>query len=457
MFNDLHHNDLESLLREELDSHRMYPSDKVWSKIRASLHQYKPWHALTFISIVILTALSVLTIDKNHEISFKTISSILSKPKNNEYVKQISAAYINEQTFQSITQQNKATAKAPEKLSSIPIAEVVPYHSLNIQNPPSLSKSLETITEKFIVDEDIWKASYAYSALHDNKIELNEGAVSSYQNENLIIKSPANNREVNIFPKDLSVTSKSYMPRWGFQWYVTPSMGFRDLTDDRGKNAVTGFGNFIAPMALNRISDINAVVRHRSAPGMEVGLAGIYHVNKRLSIKAGFQFNIQQYFIETFQSNQEIATVSLFNGFNRVDNIHFLTRYNNATGFYETTLRNRLFQLSLPVGIQWNMLQGKRLGIQVEATVQPTINLNDNVYLISTDYKNYTEGASLLRKTNLNSSIGVNLTYSFGNTKFEIGPHFRYQHLPTYIEPYPVREYLKNVGFRVGMTRTFRF
>lgn len=457
MFNDLHHNDLESLLRDELDSHRMYPSDRVWSKIRSSLHQYKPWHALTIISIAILSTLSVLTIDKNQEVSFKTIAAFISKPKNNDYVKQISAAYINEQTFQSIHQHNIEPKKATQKLASIPIAEVIPYHSKFDQEPLYIGKAPEIISEKFVIDEEVWKASQAYATLNENKIELNEATTGFTQRENLIVSSQKANQDIHLFPKDLSAIAKSYRPRWAMQWYVTPSIGFRDLTDDRGKNAVSGFGNFIAPMALNRITDINAVVRHRSAPGMEVGLAGIYHVNKRLSIKAGFQFNIQQYFIETFQSNQEIATISLFNGFNRVDNIHFLTRYNNATGFYETTLRNRLFQLSLPVGIQWNMLQGKRLGIQVEATVQPTVNLNENVYLISTDYKNYTDGASLLRKTNLNSSIGVNLTYTYGDTKFEIGPHFRYQHLPTYIEPYPVREYLKNVGFRIGMTRTFRF
>ena len=112
--------------------------------------------------------------------------------------------------------------------------------------------------------------------------------------------------------------------------------------------------------------------------------------------------------------------------------------------------------MSLPIGVQWEVLQGKHLGINAEASVQPTLTLNTNTYLLSTDYKHYTTGNDLIRKWNINTSMGFNISYKSGSLLYMVGPQVRYQHLPTYSNLYPIKEYLLDYGIRFGITKEIR-
>ena len=85
--------------------------------------------------------------------------------------------------------------------------------------------------------------------------------------------------------------------------------------------------------------------------------------------------------------------------------------------------------------------------------MQPTLTMNKNVYLISTDYKYYTDGTPFFRKWNINTSAEVNVTYKVGNSTFSLGPQLRYQHLPTYSDKYPIKEYRMDYGIRLGYTK----
>ena len=102
------------------------------------------------------------------------------------------------------------------------------------------------------------------------------------------------------------------------------------------------------------------------------------------------------------------------------------------------------------------MVKGKHLGISAEGSVQPTFALNTNTYLLSTDYKHYTDGHDFIRKWNINTSAGFNITYQQGAYSYMIGPQIRYQHLPTYSNLYPVKEYLIDYGIRLGITRQIK-
>jgi hypothetical protein len=165
---------------------------------------------------------------------------------------------------------------------------------------------------------------------------------------------------------------------------------------------------------------------------------------------------MREYYIETFQSlTDDLASLSLIN-YRGIETISFYSPYNNNTGYKKAQLNNRVYQLSLPLGLQWEALQGKHFGINAEASVQPTLTLNTNTYLLSTDYKHYTSGNDLIRKWNINTSMGFNISYKSGATVFMVGPQVRYQHLPTYSNLYPVKEYLLDYGIRFGITRQIR-
>ena len=107
----------------------------------------------------------------------------------------------------------------------------------------------------------------------------------------------------------------------------------------------------------------------------------------------------------------------------------------------------------MPIGIQWDFLHYKKFGLSIGGSIEPTITLNKNVYLISTDYKYYTDGTPFLRKWNVNSSAELNLTYKAGKYQWYAGPQVRYQHLPTYNDQYPIKEFRMDYGFRIGFTK----
>ncbi|MFN7275656.1 MAG: outer membrane beta-barrel protein, partial [Bacteroidota bacterium] len=201
---------------------------------------------------------------------------------------------------------------------------------------------------------------------------------------------------------------------------------------------------------------VNDIVRHRPAVGWEIGFNVLYSISRKLQLTTGVQINLRRYDIETFVSRtSDLSSLSLIN--NRgIETISFYSPYNNNNGYRATILHNDLYQFSAPVGIQWKMVEGKKWGLIAEASVQPTLSLKANTWLVSADYKHYTEGNELLRKWNINSAAGFQVTYAGKNAILGVGPQIRYQHLPTYSNLYPIRENLIDYGIRLSITRPYR-
>jgi hypothetical protein len=196
-------------------------------------------------------------------------------------------------------------------------------------------------------------------------------------------------------------------------------------------------------------------VRHRPDIGLELGFTFNYPVTKKLQFKTGLQLNIRQYQIDTYETGANAATLALVNG-GRVQNISVMTSYNNNVGFRAAQLNNKVYQLALPIGLDYQLIRFKKFGIHTQATIQPTYNVNKNVYLLSTDYANYAAGNDYVRKWNMNTSVGIQFSYQKGNTIWQLGPQIRYQALPTYNNPYPIKENLIDYGFRIGWSKQFK-
>jgi hypothetical protein len=186
--------------------------------------------------------------------------------------------------------------------------------------------------------------------------------------------------------------------------------------------------------------------------GTELGFGILYKINNHIKLKAGVQFNVRKYYIDSYRSGLNIASIAIIRN-NVLDTINQFSTLSANNGYAEAQLNNKLFQVSIPIGLEYQVLQGKRLGLSVAASLQPTLTLNKNVYLISTDYKYYTDGTSFFRRWNINSSFELNLTYQVGNFNWYLGPQMRFQHLPTYNEKYPIKEYRMDYGLRFGFTK----
>lgn len=474
MENQKYQDEFEQFLHDEVKQHRMYPSDRVWTNIRTELHGHRSWPALTFISLFIVTALTlstVLTTQENFHpqpLSIPNIAKVEQETiaahkaageKSRHYFNTLAPVNITRNTIAAIDYPDTDLFATNNSISHTDIT--LPKESLQQQTitrtktAGSLSllpnSSLENTVNNVLQKDEPVSTSTAITTTAD--------VITPAKDISLFHE---NDPTAGDYLKDFQSTKhqksqRSAVSKFGFQFYITPSNSYRRLSDEKVREIIQpAVASLPVNAPLNQPSNVNEVVRHRPAVGLEVGFAVLYNITNRLKLKTGLQLNIRQYHIETFQSRTyDPTTISLIN-FNGVENITRFSPYNNNVGYKQTELENKVYQLALPVGIQWDVIKGKHLGVNMEASVQPTFNLNKSVYLLSTDYRHYAEGNDLVRKWNINTSVGFNLSYKSGKTSWQIGPQIRYQHLPTYSNKYPIKEYLMDYGMRIGLTRALQ-
>jgi hypothetical protein len=248
---------------------------------------------------------------------------------------------------------------------------------------------------------------------------------------------------------ELSLPKKRRM-----NWLVTlsPTMNYRRLVG--GKTAELPADVKNGPIALSLKGNVDALVNHQPARGLELSSLFAYTLNRKWTFLTGVQFNYSRYDIKAFSAPaNEKATISL----SRYSGVQELTSYTilrNFGGTSEKTLENEYYQVSLPVGMQYTLAQAGRWHLGLSGTIQPTYLLNKNNYLISTDYKNYTKEPTLVNPWNINTSAEAFIAYKYGNTRIQVGPQFRYQLFSSFAKEYPVKEYLMQYGFKVGISRT---
>lgn len=246
--------------------------------------------------------------------------------------------------------------------------------------------------------------------------------------------------------------------RLSWQISFTPTMNYRTL-NSRNYPATSSNVKTTTPVpqAPYIPGDPEQLVNHKPALGFEVGSNILYTVNKTVTLKTGLLFNYARYDIQAYSSSiSEPAVIALNSSYGiATGQVTSYTRYRNFGGEAVENLNNQYFQLSVPLGLEINLLGNEKLHIGVGGTVQPSYLLNRNVYLITTDYKYATE-PSLVRRWNINTSAEAFVSYKTGDLKWQVGPQLRYQLMSTFIKEYPIRENLFQYGIKIGVTKTIR-
>ena len=490
----MYQDELEEFLQDEINDHRMYPSDQIWRNIQAEVHGPQTWPALTFISLFIISALTVATLLNNHpnQIAGKLVA--LKNLNNKKPVTEnptplisdfnaISPEQVTASTIAQIEKQrlktevNKVLSEAPviplqflkedikkssnEVLSKQYVLPTIPSFINEANNNFSSLVSINT-------PESVAKSNILYDVIEAGSPIQFKQEINTVPVENKLIKNSsseqiANNQKLEASSADDYLKEFAYKPittvssknsKVGFGFYITPSTSYRKLSDSKAKE-ILGAAPATAPVGLNYTTNINEIVRQKPAVGLELGFSMLYNMSSRFKFKTGIQFNIRQYYIETFQSVADLTTISLVNN-HGIENVSVLSLYNNNTGYSKAELDNKMYQVSVPIGFQYDVIKGKYIGITAEATIQPTFTLNKSLYLLSTDYNHYADGNSLMRKWNINSSFGINLTYQTGVYQWFLGPQARFQTLPTYSNKYPITEYLMDYGIRLGFIKRIK-
>lgn len=464
-----YYNNLEQFLQSKTAKHKLYPEDKVWRNIYKEFHGNEKWHALPFVSLFIISALTISSLIYNNptKSNFSTLpiieNNVVGQNKLVSKNLQFNEQYLTHSFSYPIKtkKQNHIIASTPNQNKIKSNNEFIISEEININNRNSIN-SVKLIANNNSVDNNF----SANNNTEDDNLNIKETEKSTEYFLPILLQKNINhtteikkinpsfsNNYNNTLYKTTTKNLKQKPTKFELQFYSTPSISFRRLTDDKTRNIISlRNANPSGPLSSEFFTDVNDVVRHKPALGLEAGIGILYQLTDKIKLRTGFQLNLRKYYIDSYKSGINVAQIAIVTN-NGIDTVKQLSNTSNTSGYATTTLKNKLYQASIPIGIQWQILQKNNFGISLGASIQPTLTLNKNVYILSTDYKFYSDGTSFFRKWNINTDIDISFTYKLGNYNLFISPQIRYQHLPTYIDDYPIKEYRLDNGLRIGFTK----
>jgi len=440
MESNFNNRDFEQFVKQNADQYRMFPSEKVWKGIHSTLHTRRKWYGAGLI-LLLLTASTVtwvmLASPDGKQVTSSTNPLISSKTDNSVADQK---ATIQSGTF--FRPSEKTNLSSPEGIKqSLPPLKTINTLPANknitesIFMPVLESKpATGTITNEPI-DINITDQATDNNFTSSDKIHFEFPAIVKRENYPLSIESV-----VNLF--------KAKNNRFSYQLYFTPTVSYRKLRENKSYLQSTQLTNAPIRFAAASNKDINNVVTHKPALGFELGMSAGYQLSSNLKVKAGLQFNVNRYDIKAFTYSGEIATIALNRG---NDSVNAWTNYRNFDGYKSDWLQNLYFSISAPIGIELKIAGDNKTNLGISGTLQPTYILGDRAYLISSDYKNYAEVPSLIRRWNVSTSFETYVGYSTGKLNWQVGPQVRYQLLSSFQKKYPVTENLFDFGLKVGV------
>jgi hypothetical protein len=504
--------DFEELLKEKADQYKMYPSDKVWNGIQNSLHSRRKWYWIGF--ALLLSGVSYYAIEAlvappraphKSESGLPAGASSAGRaliaaadktppapviPLPPLPISRNTSVNRNTQPFYGVFAIDRsyaevepgATVKAVELLdpsvNSIAAAPVIalPETDASTIAAPAVNKAPSTLlpaesSPAKTVSPGIYPLNYL-SATQPVLIDFKTRKPANIRDAEKGLAEAGNPfrfpveevpaiedaQKINWLQEfalhQLSVTS---IKRLSWQLSFAPTMNYRKLSTSKNTGSQYAIKNI--PMAMNLTGDLENLVNHKPALGFELGTHLRYAVDRTVTLKTGIQFNYARYAIEAFNSpSADVATITLNSvGGSRADSLVSYSSISNLAGNSVKDLQNQYFQLSAPIGMEVQVIGGKRLQLRVAGTIQPTYLLNRNSYLITTDYQSYTHEPSLVRRWNVNTSAEAFLSYNTGTgITWQVGPQFRYQLLSSYSSRYPIRENLMEYGVKIGVSKTLR-
>ncbi len=503
MENNFYRDDFEQMLKDTTEDFRMYPSRKVWHSIYNDLHPDRKWPSFAA-CLLLLTAILYIGVSNNNYISKTTQPLISSNPSFSIRATWPVSKQLPENTNQEIASITRPT-EAVKKTGLSDIQDGVASKSLffsqavpaisetqitgetvraddpsnsvtNIASEPakldkkaiSLLQKTTDLTNISMVTEMVTETKDEQTLLTSNrKVRRVDGSEANQ------LASPISNVQPTTAKSELSVSKLQserslsaaetawiedfafhnlrnpgkWKTNLSFQYYITPSVGYRHLNKNNDFEPVNG--------ALIRTSD-NDEVTQQPAPNFEAGAVMLLAVSKRLKIKSGLQFNLTNYNTYAHGLQHPTQTTVPLNdarsGYLRHESYN--TTYGNVLGSNFTKLNNQTLQLGLPIGIDYRVAGNDRIKWYMGAGIQPSYILSGNAYLISSDNKNFVQDDAMLRKWNASANVETFVSIKTpSGIDINVGPQLRYQLLSTYTKRYSYTEKLYNVGIKIGVTK----
>lgn len=429
----------EQVLKQRADEYRMYPSDQSWEVIYQRLHQPARfrWKLASFFTITLLSAGLWVSVNQ-HEVNM--VSGSLTQPT------------------QSAAQNNAIVYTAPVKQRKPLITAVAqnPVIKEDIQQSTEQKQTAATVVEepieKVIVSAEETTPNIETALFLTDARELKTISLVPAGEFAAIAKEPVDIAQETVAPEpdnnqtdaDLNfevnvpvITTKK--PEAQLQYYITPSTSYRVLVTENKYN----FGN---------IRDPKAAIFHQPFLGLEIGASYIKPINKNISFTGGLQFNFTSYVVTGSKFSPEVATVTL----SPFRNIQRVTSLRTRNGYFDQNMLNKTLQVSVPLGIRMDIVDGKKIAWNMATTIQPTYLIDATGYMLTNDYKNYIKAPEFLKSFNINYGFETFVRVKSKNSEFQLGPQLRYQLLSNAKASYPIKEHLVDYGIKFGFIKNLK-
>jgi hypothetical protein len=506
--------DFEQSLKDHADQFRLIPSKRVWNGIYNNLHPGSKWPSITVAIIFLITLVMIGNLNNSPKNSEnKKITAITSNSKatnnSNSTSERKAVNGRNEQEANSLLaklnknrNENISEFNSVDKLTSVKEKSATENISLNKKNGAKNTNQLfaknnfseknliinqqeskekfsngnteniseiKKITSVFAADEP--KNSYSIEnefafteSLNSLKNDLiipvsdeivsfmpayfsasNSGNALSIQSENLTSGASQLNSTVNKKPSG----KKNKSVEWTF--YVTPLISSVSF-DKKTIHPSISSQSASSIVVLQNQSQSSFPLIHNARLGFETGAQMTYKFSEKFGIITGANVNYSSYnnisnFIHPTYANLYLTDKS--GTYQR----NYLTHYGNGQSPSQIPLTNYNLEISVPIGLQYEVWKNGKIQIDVSSAIEPSTVLKGDAFIISSDGRYYINDPSLIRKFNVGASFGSYITFSVKKIKWHIGPDFRYQLLSTYKNIYPSKEHFIDYGIRIGISK----
>jgi len=470
--------DFEQFLKNQADKHRMYPSDQIWRNINQQLHGNSRWPALTFAAILtgalVTAGLVFLHPDKD---LFKLIPAIATAESNIDNGIAINKPNPATPATINITRLKPVDEKTVMYAFNTPLAfeteqvvsnsRIAQVSALNTPIKDGLNDNgafnnivqemdFKPANQLLLADSKFSAATVTDISDNDEGVVANNTVTSEPNSASEAFSPTGDNTELpEQILASLSLSGKKKGTNHLLvQLYGGSSISYRILSESLTYDDHFPFN---AALSADPRKNVNNFVSQRPSIGFEFGAAMAYPLNDRIKLKAGLQFNYRQYSIDAFRASPEPAVLLINSGAtSSIDSVIVYSAIRNGDGYKPLTIQNSYYQIGLPVGIDWTFAAARKVNFSFGATLQPTYQLNTNMYIITSDYKSYVQQPNLVRRWNFNAGAEAMANFDAGGLKWQIGPQVRYQMLPSQLKNYSVNEHLIDYGIKFGIIKQLK-
>lgn len=448
--------EFERTLKEHADRFFLIPSERVWKSIYNDIHPGSKWPSLAVGLFMLLTLFWIGNVNQEYPIGLLPSSAdktIDAGRDASELINKTTGSFIQDPASQttSVLSDSLTILAAPlplsrnhNRLAPSAIAQIDFYRSVHpdkysgeTKDLPASSLVTPTVEKK---SSDTESADQAPKVISGNVTGSTPDKANSSTSEisGKIDLNNANERQP-ILKLNADLRKKL---KWEFTFMpIISDVKFMGANLNKVNSTVVN-----TPVSKH---DMNIAKRLGFITGANV----FYPLSRKVSLTSGVHLIYTGYdiFSEVVQPNTTSLTFKDSKG--QLFSKYYVSYYANDKRNNNTSITNYNWQLSVPVGAEWEVVSGGKVKISLLSTIEPFMVLGNKAYLLSGDASSYVTDPDLVRKFNLSGNIGGMLHFTGQTTNWKVGPNFRYQILSTYNDIYPVKEHFINYGIQVGVSK----